>query len=311
MGFAEPKPNFGVGVTDGDKGDVIVTGGGTQWSVENIIEEILQFANLAAFPGTGLTRKLYEALDTGLQYTWNVSAYVLFSGLPPYALVPGLNEPNGVPGLNALGQLEAVVTVRKGDASFINPLVLADGEMGIVEDGTNRPIELRLGDGVTAGGWAIAPIYTESSLILQLWDTDNDEYCQFVFADGELNIRGPAAEPVTIIADRLLVRSVNELQVAVAAGGSNLDNWNPTTVREAAWMVTSTAAINLTGISSVNAFVLKELWNVGTFNITLMHLTTSSSQNRFSLPSAANLVIPPGGGVTLRYDNGTAKWRAK
>lgn len=37
---------------------------------------VLSYANLAAFPGTGDTTKLYRALDTTLVYQWNGSAYV-------------------------------------------------------------------------------------------------------------------------------------------------------------------------------------------------------------------------------------------
>lgn len=46
------------------------------------IEEVLEFANLAAFPGTGTTSKLYVALDTNKVYRWSGSAYVEISASP-------------------------------------------------------------------------------------------------------------------------------------------------------------------------------------------------------------------------------------
>jgi hypothetical protein len=40
------------------------------------VDDILEFANLAAFPGTGETSKIYIALDTNKTYRWSGSVYV-------------------------------------------------------------------------------------------------------------------------------------------------------------------------------------------------------------------------------------------
>lgn len=40
------------------------------------VDDVLEFANLAAFPGTGESGKIYIALDTNKQYRWSGSAYV-------------------------------------------------------------------------------------------------------------------------------------------------------------------------------------------------------------------------------------------
>ena len=45
--------------------------------VPNSLEEVLEFANLAAFPLTGVVSKLYVALDTNLVYRWSGSVYVV------------------------------------------------------------------------------------------------------------------------------------------------------------------------------------------------------------------------------------------
>lgn len=50
---------------------------------------VLTFANLAAFPGTGNTAKVYKALDTGAYYEWNGSAYVSTLDYAPVRLVAG------------------------------------------------------------------------------------------------------------------------------------------------------------------------------------------------------------------------------
>lgn len=44
-------------------------------------------ANLAAFPGTGNTAKLYRAQNTGLVYAWNGSTYVQTDDYTPVRLV--------------------------------------------------------------------------------------------------------------------------------------------------------------------------------------------------------------------------------
>jgi len=40
------------------------------------VDDVLEFANLAAFPATGATGKIYVALDTNKTYRWSGSAYV-------------------------------------------------------------------------------------------------------------------------------------------------------------------------------------------------------------------------------------------
>lgn len=46
------------------------------------VDDVLEFANLAGFPVTGETGKMYVALDTNKVYRWSGSAYVEISGSP-------------------------------------------------------------------------------------------------------------------------------------------------------------------------------------------------------------------------------------
>ncbi|MGN6774789.1 SGNH/GDSL hydrolase family protein [Rhizobium sp.] len=46
------------------------------------VDDVLEFANLAGFPGTGETGKIYVALDTNRQYRWSGSAYVQLVASP-------------------------------------------------------------------------------------------------------------------------------------------------------------------------------------------------------------------------------------
>lgn len=45
----------------------------------SFVDDVLEYANLAAFPGTGETGKIYVALDTNKTYRWSGSAYVEIS----------------------------------------------------------------------------------------------------------------------------------------------------------------------------------------------------------------------------------------
>lgn len=42
----------------------------------SFVDDVVEYANLAAFPGTGETGKLYVALDTGKVYRWSGSTYI-------------------------------------------------------------------------------------------------------------------------------------------------------------------------------------------------------------------------------------------
>lgn len=46
------------------------------------VDDVLEYANLAGFPGTGESGKIYTALDTGKIYRWGGSAYVEISPSP-------------------------------------------------------------------------------------------------------------------------------------------------------------------------------------------------------------------------------------
>ena len=47
-----------------------------QQYLPSFVDDVLEFANLAAFPGTGETGKIYVAIDTSKQYRWTGSVYL-------------------------------------------------------------------------------------------------------------------------------------------------------------------------------------------------------------------------------------------
>lgn len=48
----------------------------------SFVDDVLEFANLAAFPGTGASGVIYVAADTNKTYRWSGSAYVEISASP-------------------------------------------------------------------------------------------------------------------------------------------------------------------------------------------------------------------------------------
>jgi len=48
----------------------------------SFVDDVLEFASLAAFPVSGETGKIYVAIDTNLSYRWSGSVYVLISSVP-------------------------------------------------------------------------------------------------------------------------------------------------------------------------------------------------------------------------------------
>jgi hypothetical protein len=67
----------------------------------------------------------------------------------------------------------------------------------------------------------------------------------------------------------------------------------------------------ITGILAGTAWTVYELWNVGSFNITLKHQSGSSTAaNRIICGGAADIVLAPNDGARARYDATTTRWRA-
>ncbi len=67
--------------TSGVERAYIINADGSQGTkATSDFKDVLEFANLAAFPVTGETSKIYVALDTNFTYRWSGSAYVQIGG---------------------------------------------------------------------------------------------------------------------------------------------------------------------------------------------------------------------------------------
>jgi len=91
-----------VTTVDVDKAYVKLANGTQAMKPISDLNDVLEFANLSAFPTTGETGKIYVALDTNLTYRWSGSAYVQIGGggnettFVVYAAHGGVNTSAGV-----------------------------------------------------------------------------------------------------------------------------------------------------------------------------------------------------------------------
>lgn len=94
------------------------------------VDDVLEFANLAAFPGTGASGKIYTAIDTGKIYRWSGSIYVEIS--------PSPGSTDAVPE----GSTNLYYTAARADARVV---------AGIT-DKADKATTVSAGTGLTGGG---------------------------------------------------------------------------------------------------------------------------------------------------------------
>jgi hypothetical protein len=88
------------------------------------VDDVLEFADLAAFPATGESGKIYVALDTNKQYRWSGSTYVQITS----GAVDSVNGATGIVVLDA-GDIQMVSEAT----SIESKLVSLQGEVDAVE----------------------------------------------------------------------------------------------------------------------------------------------------------------------------------
>ena len=91
---------------------------------------------------------------------------------------------------------------------------------------------------------------------------------------------------------------------------ANTDNYSPTNLATAAVLRLSTdTSRNITGLAGGSDGRVLFLFNVGSFDIVLVHDATSTAANRFYCPNSANLTVVPNGAAILLYDTTSSRWR--
>ena len=92
------------------------------------VDDVLEFANLAVFPGTGESGKIYVALDTDKQYRWGGSGYIhinkgdvteMASFFVRYDSAQALTAPQKTQGRNNIGAADDTAVVKLTGAQTI------------------------------------------------------------------------------------------------------------------------------------------------------------------------------------------------
>lgn len=87
------------------------------------VDDVLEYANLAGFPGTGTAGKIYLAIDTNKAYRWSGSAYVYITS----GAVDSVNAGNAI----TVSSTTGIVTVNHADTSSVANLS-SDNANGVV-----------------------------------------------------------------------------------------------------------------------------------------------------------------------------------
>ena len=93
--------------------------------------------------------------------------------------------------------------------------------------------------------------------------------------------------------------------------GANQNDYNPTGLSGASCLrLTSSAAYNITGLVGGAAGRIVTLHNIGSYNLTLVDESSSSTAaNRFAMSDSQNIILIPDQACTIQYDATTTRWR--
>jgi hypothetical protein len=128
------------------------------------VDDVLEYANLAAFPVTGETGKIYVALDTNKIYRWSGSAYVEIS-------------PGAIPPVTSVNTKTGDVVLDKTDIGLGNVDNTSDADKPISDD-TQDALDLKY-DASNPAGYITAAEVPESPVLSvnqQVGDVFLDKY---------------------------------------------------------------------------------------------------------------------------------------
>lgn len=125
------------------------------------VDDVVEYANLAGFPATGETGKIYVAIDTGFTYRWSGSVYIQINSLTGTfaadagtAAAPSISIGTADNGLYAPAEDQVAISANSSERIRIG----ANGEIGIggANYGTNGQV-------LTSAGSGAAPTWTTVS----------------------------------------------------------------------------------------------------------------------------------------------------
>ena len=172
------------------------------------VDDVLEFANLASFPATGESGKIYIALDTNKTYRWSGSVYVIIS--------------------ESLALGETASTAYRGDrgkAAYDHSQTTGNPHGTTAEQVGASPIgHTHSGEIITPNAVTIAGIYTDAQADLLsvgtiFYNSDQQCYMQKLSADVYHNF-GAELPSLSKIGDN--TNHLNGMPVYISSGAGNL-----------------------------------------------------------------------------------------
>jgi hypothetical protein len=111
------------------------------------VDDVLEFANLAGFPATGTTGKIYVALDTNKTYRWSGTTYV--------SIASGA--------VDSVAGKTGVVTLVKGDVGLGSVDNTSDANKPI-STATQTALNLKANKATTLAGYGITDAMTAAAI---------------------------------------------------------------------------------------------------------------------------------------------------
>jgi len=178
------------------------------------VDDVLEFANLAAFPATGESGKLYVTLDTNFTYRWATSVYVRVDSvdLTGYATTSSVNT--GLAGKQATLQSGTNIKTINGTS------LLGSGDLVISGGGSSREVA----NNSNLKNWLLKLATDPANAVLQNWGDSTSDFAgnaaSFPGLVGEYIGTGQLLDGFDI--DNMPNRGVSGLKLADFISGSGL-----------------------------------------------------------------------------------------
>ena len=217
------------------------------------VDDVLEYVNLAGFPVTGTTGKIYVALDTNKTYRWSGSVYIYITS----GAVESVNGMTGVVNITAISGNSGTATALQNTRTFS-----ATGDITATAQNFNGTSNLVLplvlaNSGVTAGSYSKVTVDAKGRVTAGLTPTMEDipdaTFKRSVKVATTANIALSAAQTIdgiiTVAGDRVLVKdqttaSQNGIYVVNAAAWTRALDANSSSKIASALVAVDSGTVN-------------------------------------------------------------------